>query len=152
MRQLHGIAANPSRCAVDEHALALLQLPVIEESLPGAERGQRDRGAIDIAQLARFGRQEKPGHSRVLGRGAVPVEAREGVHRLADAEIVHLGSQPGNDARQFVGWDRRQAVDGPGQLIAGDGGRIDADQRLTCFRPRRPDLLVPDVLGAARCI
>ena len=49
-RELDGEAAHPAGGAVDEHSLARDEVAVVEEPLPGAETGERDRGALDVAE------------------------------------------------------------------------------------------------------
>ena len=62
--ELHGEPADAARGTVDQHALARGEPAVVEQPLPGGERGQRDRGALGVPERPR------PGHQQ-LGRHAV---------------------------------------------------------------------------------
>jgi hypothetical protein len=60
---------------VDQDPLARSQLTMVEEALPSAERGERDRGAFNVVERARLRRQNFLRDDGVLGGGAVSVEA-----------------------------------------------------------------------------
>jgi hypothetical protein len=66
----------------------------------------------------------------VLGGRAVAIERGECVHGVADRHVCHVGRDLGDDARQLVRRDRREAVDRPLELVPRDGGGEDLHERL----------------------
>lgn len=83
--------------------LAFRQLAVVEEALPGTESREWDRGALGVGQGGRLRGNELARHDRVLGRGAVAVEAAERIHGLPGRDGLNAGSNLGDDARELVG-------------------------------------------------
>jgi hypothetical protein len=55
--ELHGEAADAARGTVDQHALVRAEPAVVEQPLPGGERGQRDRGALGVPSAAAWHQQ-----------------------------------------------------------------------------------------------
>ncbi len=132
-----------------QHPLAFLEPAVVEQPLPGAQRGKRDRRALDVTERSRLRREDPCGDDCVLGGGAVAVEAGERVHRLADLDIGHVGGNRHDDPGELVRRDCGKTVDGPVELVPGDRGGVDADERLTRPWPRDLDLLDGKLGGAA---
>jgi hypothetical protein len=112
-RELDGEAADAAGGAVNHDPLAFRQLAVVEEALPGAEPGERDRGALGVAQGGRLGGNEHSRHGRVLGGGTVAIEAAERIDGLPGSDVLNVGSSLGDDARELVGRRRGQTVGGP---------------------------------------
>jgi hypothetical protein len=67
---------------------------VVEQPLPGAERGQRDRGALGVPERPRPGHQQLGGQHRVVSCNAVAVERREREHLVAGRDAGDVGSDP----------------------------------------------------------
>jgi hypothetical protein len=91
---------------VDEHPLGGGQTTMDEESLPGAERREWDRGALHVAERCRLRRQQRSRYGGVLGRNPVAVERSKRVHLVADRDLSHVvcgRDHPG----QLVGRNRR---------------------------------------------
>jgi hypothetical protein len=59
--ELHRVPADVARGTVDQHALAGNEPAVVEQPLPGGERGQRDRGALVVSERPRPGDQQLGG-------------------------------------------------------------------------------------------
>ena len=90
--ELHGEAADAARGTVDQHALFGDEPAVVEQPLPGGERGQRDRGAFGMPERPRPGDQQFGGERRVVGCDAVAVERREREHLVAGRDAGDAGS------------------------------------------------------------
>ena len=98
---------------MDENPLPGLQFSVVEEPLPSAERGERDRGALDVVEGPRlWGEEVRRNRDEVRG-GAVAVEAAERIDGLADLDATGVGAERGDDARELIRGSRREAIDGP---------------------------------------
>ena len=89
---------DPAGGAVDQYLLPLFKPAMDEEPLPGAERGERDRGALDVIEVARLRSKEVAANERELGCGAVAIEVAECVDLFADLDVVHAGSDAVDDA------------------------------------------------------
>ena len=148
--ELHREAADAARGTVDQHALARAEPAVVEQPLPGGERGQRDRGALGVPERPRLRHQQLGGHRRVVGRDAVAVERREREHLVAGRDAGDAGPDFLDHSGELVGRDRRQAVDRPFQLVAGDRRRVHADERLRRTGSWPVGVLDRELLGTAR--
>ena len=142
--------ADATRGTVNQDALGCGEPGVVEQSLPGGERGQRDRGALGVPERARPRHQQLGGQRRVVGCDAVAVERREREHLVAGRDAGDAGSDFLDHSGELVGRDRRQAIDRPFQLVTGDRRRVHADERLRRTRSRPFGLLDRELLGAAR--
>jgi hypothetical protein len=118
---------------VDEHPLAVLEATVSEQALPGAERRQRDRHALDMAERGRVGGERRRGHSSVLGRHTVAVERRQRVPLVADGDRVGVVCDRRDDTGELVLGNRGEPVERPLELVTRDGGGVDLDQRLSSW-------------------
>jgi hypothetical protein len=87
-----------------------------------------------MRQAPRFRREERSRDGRVLGGDAVAVERGQREDLVALAEVTHVRRDLGDDAGEFIRRDRGQPVDRPRQLVAGERGGMDTDERLA--RPR----------------
>ena len=133
-RELGREVADAAGRSVDQHPLALLQSPVIEQPLPGAERGQGDGGALLVAERLRLGSEERGPDDDVLGRGAVAIEVGERPHRVTDRQRVDIGPDGGHLARELVRRDRGQPIHRPSELVRRDRGGMDPDERFARLR------------------
>jgi hypothetical protein len=148
--ELHREPADAARGTVDQDALAGLEPAVVEQPLPGGERGQRYRGALGVRERPRPGHQQLGGHGRVVGCNAVAVERRKREHLVARRDIGNARADLLNHSGKLVGRDRGQAVKRPFQLAAGDRRRMHAHERLPERRPRPVGLLECKLLRTAR--
>jgi hypothetical protein len=64
---------------------------VVEEALPGAESGERERCTFDMREAPRLGREHVRRDDRV-GRDAVPVERRQREDLVVRSEATRVGS------------------------------------------------------------
>src|SRR4029079_7476370 len=55
--ELHGEVTNTTAAAVNQHALAWLQLPGVEQRLPRGQRSQRHGRRADVMKRVRFERE-----------------------------------------------------------------------------------------------
>ena len=132
--QRRGELADAAGGPVDEDPLARSEPAVVEQPLPGAERSERHGRRLGVAERTRLGREQLGRDRRVLGGDPVAVECGHPVHLVADGHVVDAGAEGDDDARQLVGGDRREPVDGPFELVARERRRVDADERLSVAR------------------
>ncbi|MGH3081242.1 MAG: hypothetical protein ACRDNH_08925 [Gaiellaceae bacterium] len=92
---------------MDEHSLPFLELAVDEESLPGAEPGERERRTFDVVEVLRLGREVLAAEDGVLGCGSFAVEVSECEDGITDLEVVCAGPDAVDDARELVRRNRR---------------------------------------------
>ena len=123
---------------------------MVEQPLPGAERRQRDRGALGMLERPRPADEQLGGHGGVVGGDAVAIERREREHLVAHRDVGHARPHLLDHAGELVGRDRRQPVDRPRQLVASDRGRVHADERLRGTGSRPLDLLDHELLRTSR--
>jgi hypothetical protein len=102
-----------------------------------------------VAEYSRLRRESACRDERVLGGGAVAVEAGEPVDGLADREVGNVGGDRDDHSGELVRRDRGQTVDGPLELVACERGGVDADERVTGPERRNLDLLESELVGAA---
>jgi hypothetical protein len=69
-------------------------MTVNEETLPGTERRQWDRGAIHVAERYRLRRQERSRDGSVLGRNPVAVERIKRLDRMEEAGLIERRPRP----------------------------------------------------------
>lgn len=122
---------------MDQDPLPGLQVTVVEESLPGSERSERNGGTFDMSARSRLGRENRLRDNRVLSGGSVAIEAAQSVHGVANREFVNVGRQRRDDTGELVRRDRRQTIGGPLELAARDRGGMYADEHLAQRRARR---------------
>jgi hypothetical protein len=134
----------------DEDALAGLQLSVHEEALPRRQPGQRQGGALDVAQAPGLWSEERGRHDGELGGSPVAIEGRQSEHLVADGEVTDVAGDFLNDARELVRHDRRQAVGGPVELVTGDGRRVHAHEGFPGAWLRNLDLVDGERADATR--
>jgi len=140
-RELGGEVPDAAGRAEDQDALARFEASVVEQALPCAEGCERDRGARDVVERARLGCEQRGrDDGEVCGR-AVAAEVGERVDLVADRDAVRVRAERGDLARELVRRDRRQAVDGPLELVLGDCRGADAHERVPGAGLRRVDLL-----------
>jgi DNA-binding MarR family transcriptional regulator len=89
LRELHGVAADRSAGAVDQHTLPRGQLRVVEQRLPGGETHHRQRGGVGELDGRRCPRQDLGGRDDVLRGGAVGEHRQEPDDLVADLEPLH---------------------------------------------------------------
>ena len=111
--------------------------PVHEQRLPGGQPAHRQSRRLDMAQLRGLRCKHLRGDDGVLGRHAVAIERCERVYLLTAVD---------DDARKLVRRNRRQSIDRPLQLVAGDRCRMHAHQHLARTRRGRLDLLDPQAV------
>jgi hypothetical protein len=122
---------------------------VVEKGLPGAQRRERDGGTLDVAQRPWLGGEDGRRDDGVVRCGAIAVEAAQGKDRLADRDVVDVGSNRGYDARELVRRRRREPIDRPIELVSRDRCGVYADERLACPVPGRLELVDDELLGPA---
>ena len=135
--------------AEDQHALTRFEAAVVEEALPRGETRHRDRGALDGAECTRLATENLRRDRNVFGGGAVSIEWRERVDGISRNHIGHTRGDVHDDARDLVRRDRGKAVDGPFELVPGQRGGMDADERLAGLELRNGDLVECEVIGAS---
>jgi len=129
-RELRREVTHAAGRAVDQDPLSRLETTVVEEPLPRGQPRHRDRRALDVIEACRFRRQEVRGNEGVLGGDAVAVERGQRIHLGAHRGLRDPGTDGLDDAGQLVRRDRRQAVDGPLELVPGDRGGVHAHERF----------------------
>ena len=140
-RELGGEVPDAARRAEDQDALARFEASVVEQALPCAEGCERDRGARDVVERARLGCQQRGRDDGEVCGCAVAAEVGERVDLVTDRDAIRVRAERGDLAREFVRRDRRQAVEGPLELILGDCRGADAPKRVPGAGLRRVDLL-----------
>jgi hypothetical protein len=95
-----------------------------------------------VCQAAWPLRQQVGREGDVFGGDAVAIERRQREHLVVDGDAGDAVSELDDDARELVGGNRRQAIDGPAELVASDRCRADSNQHFACLRPRHVKLLV----------
>src|SRR5207248_2975779 len=104
---------------------------------------------LDMGERPWLGREERGRDHEVFGGGAVAVKAGEGIYGVADRWCLHARAERHNDARELVGGRGGEAPLWPVELIAGDRGGVDLDQRFAGGRLRGRDPLVAKLPGVA---
>jgi hypothetical protein len=92
-----------------------------------------------VAQSRRLRRKHPRRDKGVLGGHAVAIERRQRINLITAVD---------EDARKFVGRNRRQSIDRPLQLATRDRRRKYAHQNLARTRRRRLDLLNVQAVSA----
>jgi hypothetical protein len=90
-RELDREAADAAGATVDQNPLSLPQLAVVEQALPGAEPGERDRRALEVVERARFRCEDRFGRCDVVGGGPVAIEGGEPVDLVSDLGVLWPG-------------------------------------------------------------
>src|SRR4051794_29951931 len=139
----------PAGRAMNQRPLALGESAVVEERLPGAERRQRHRRRLGVAERSRLGREHRDRDRGVVSGYSVTVERGHPEHLVTDGHTLTAGPEGSHDAGQLIRGDRRKPVDGPLELVARERRGADAHQRLSEARSRHRDLLADQLLGAA---
>jgi hypothetical protein len=139
-RELRREVADTASRAVDEHPLPVLELSVIEQALPGGERGEGNRPTLHVVERGRLGRETAGRHGGVHRGDAVSVEAGQRVHRFADRDRLEAVGDSGNDPGELVGRGSGKAIDGPVELVAGNGGGVDLYECCPGMQARSLDL------------
>jgi hypothetical protein len=75
---------------------------VVEQTLPGAQTGERDRRALDVPKLVRLGGEDVVRNSDVVRRRAVAVEAAEREDGFAGLGPFDAGTDGRDDAGELV--------------------------------------------------
>ena len=154
---LHGIASNSSRRAVNQYALSGGQARVIKKRLPCSQRRERKSGGLRMRQSCRFWRQVVGPGDDVLGSRAVPPEVCESIHGftgLRDCDTGANGLHHTRDVMPRNGWDPIRAVargvcTRPSQFSRSDGTSADTDERVACRRRRLGRFFVDELFRAA---
>ena len=89
-RELRRKVADAAGRAEDEDALSRLQLAVHEEALPRRQPGERERGALGVAQALGLRSEERGRHDRELGGDTIAIERRQGEDVFADGEFMDV--------------------------------------------------------------
>src|SRR5512132_3589538 len=147
--ELYREVTDASGRSQDQHPLIGAETPSDEETLPRGERAHRDRGALDVIDRLRLGREDVRGNRSVLRGDAVAVERRQREDLIAGSELRDIRANGLDHARKLIRRDRGQSIDGPVKLVARDRGRPDPDQRLTGGGDGPVDLLDHDARRAA---
>jgi hypothetical protein len=132
---------------------------VVEQRLPGGQRGHGHRRGLLVRRPARLERETLFGHAHVLRCGSVAVEVDHPVDLVADLERGTAGRllhDPGDLVR---GNDRsaiRAVLAGPGlipaELREGDRRGMNAHEDLALRRHRFGRLLVNQLFGPAAAV
>src|ERR671936_2301103 len=150
-------ASAPSACSMDEHRLTGLEMPMVEQRLPGGQPSHRDGSRLDMAQGRGLGCEVPCLDRDVLRCCSVAVPVGEPEDRLTDARARCSVAEGGDDARDLVGGDNRAAIvppaihpgGGPRQLRGGEAGGMDTEEHITDPDKRSGRLLVDELLGSA---
>src|SRR5690242_15348955 len=157
MRELDCKASHATCAAVNQHSLSLLELAVLEESLPCGQSGKRDGRCLGVVQRARFRRKVGRSHDYKLSRGSVATKLGQCIDFVADLNTGDTRTQLLDNAAKFVAWDRRNpfvAVASligftPGQLGWCYSGRDHSHQGITGCRHRLPCIFVDQLFSPA---
>ena len=149
--ELDGEMADAAARAVDHDALPGLQPAVVEEALPGAQGGERQGRGLEVVERLRLRRERRGRNDGVLGGRAVAVERRQREDLVAGRDSVHVRADRLDHARELVRRRRRKPVDRPLELVAGERGGVDPDERLAWFRHGHVDLLEHEPVDPGRC-
>ena len=90
--ELHGERADSAGGTMDQDTLVWAEPAVVEQPLPGGERGQRERGALGVPERPRPRHQQLGGERRVVGCDAVAVERREREHLVTGRDAGDVAS------------------------------------------------------------
>ena len=105
--ELDGDRADPAGGAVDQHALAGREPPVVEQSLPRGEPRDRQRRRHVWSMSPGRGARLRASTAMYSAREPLRAQSRQAEHALADGEAGGAEAQLGDD---------------PGQLVAGHAG------------------------------
>ena len=97
-RQLHGEHAYAARTAMNQNALARLQVGVVEQPLLRGQRPDGNRSRLNMGQAARFGRDVGRLSQAILGQGSVRVPIVQTVDGLPHFHAVHALAYRRDDA------------------------------------------------------
>jgi len=147
--ELYREVTDASGRSQDQHAFIRTEPPSDEQTLPRGERAHRDRGALDVIDRLRLGREDVRGNSSVLRGDAVAVERRQREDLIAGSELRDIRADGLDRARKLIRRDRGESINGPVKLVARDRGGPDPDQRLAGGGDGPVDLLDQDARRAA---
>ncbi len=136
--------ADAARTAMDQHALAGLELAALEEIVPHGEIVLRQRRRAQHVEALRRRQALRRGHGAVLGIGAARRQRAHGIAHLpaADARAQRRHGAGGFETGQIRRARRRRIEAGAlGDVGSVDARRRDLDQQLAVLglrhRPRR---------------
>src|ERR1700730_13888419 len=129
---------DAARSAMDQHSLAGLQMPVVEEPLPRRQRGERHRRGFDVREPRRLGCGLIGFHEHVFRVTAAIDAAEHCIEAITVAEGIYPGTgtldRPGQIAAER---HRQHLATDPGHGAAADlvidridAGRMDAHQQF----------------------
>jgi DNA-binding HxlR family transcriptional regulator len=144
-RDLHGQVPDPTGRRVHEHRPPGRHLRRVDQRLPGRQRGQRQRGGLDVGQRVRGAGELARGRRDVLGVSAgQPREVRHPEDPVARGEPGDAEADLLDDARHVPAEDERRRAEQSGDALPRAGLPVDrvhargvhAHQDLGGARPR----------------
>jgi hypothetical protein len=134
--------------------------PVVDQRLPGGQRGKRQGGGLGMRGGHGLGREVGGRDGHVVGRGAVPVELDQPEHLVAGRHAGDARPQGPDCTGHLVRGNDRRAVPAvargpgqvPGQLGEGNSPGVHGDQRLPRAGRRLRGRLVDELLRPAACM
>ena len=130
---------DPTRSAMDQHSLAGLQMPMLEEPLPGGKGADGDRCSLNGSK-GEWRRGDGGGLGDAeLGEGPLTEPVVHAEDRLAESEVADAGADGSDGSGELMRGDGAGAespgliVGGgiPGEFCGSDACGRDADENLT---------------------
>src|SRR3984893_10544230 len=140
---------DAARSAMDQHSLAGLQMPVVEEPLPRRQRGERHRRGFDVREPRRLGCGLIGFHEHVFRVTGAIDAAEHCIEAITVAEGIYPGTGtfdgPGQIAaerhRQHLAPEPRHGAVADLVVDRIDARRMDAHQQFALWRLRDCDVV-----------
>jgi hypothetical protein len=143
--QLRRKGTDTAGNAVNQHPLARREMPMIEQPLPGAERGEGDCSRFRVIERSWLRGEESRRDGDVLRRRSITIERRQREDRVASCDVLDVTRDECNDSRELVRRDCWKPVSRPIEFIARNRCGMNAYERLSMPGLRGLNLLDSDL-------
>src|SRR6185295_10105540 len=100
--QLHGKAADPTGCAMNQHPLSLRELGPIDECLPCSKGRDRYRCGQRIDQRSGLRRKVARNSQTIFRLSTIAEPIAQSIYRISDPYSVGIRSDRGDHTGEFV--------------------------------------------------